>query len=124
MKKIFDERFEAEGKTSRNIWYSELPLTEMGEFGPVINLSSQVQEEIAELVNQTISETESTENNFYFYDSETNQDALDEPIRISLMIREKNGQFIVHFNMTDHNFAVNLDSTLETQKSLADKLSS
>lgn len=122
MKQLFDETYEAEGQTSRNLWYSEVALTQTSDFGPVINLSNQVQDEIITKIKETLAEKTATENNFYFYDVQTNQDALEEQIRMSLMIREKSGEFVVRFNMTDHNFAINLDTTLDSENQLTKKL--
>jgi len=124
MEKIYDETFASEGRASRNIWYKGANLTKDSEYGKIFHLTDEVQNEIIKLVHENLEDKTQkvTETNFYFYDSATNQDAMNDQVRISLMLREKDGQFVALFNMTDHNFAINLDQTLQIQAQLTERL--
>lgn len=123
MKKLYDETFTSEKKSSRNIWYAGLNLSHQGEYGSLLAISETVQECIAARIKEDLSESASaTETNWYFYDAETNEDALGEKPRSSVMVRYSSPQFIVHLNFSDHNFAVNLESILEMKEALTERL--
>lgn len=123
MKKLFDETFISEQKSSRNIWYSGLSLSHQGEYGALLALSEAVQESIVAKIKEELSEDATvTEMNWYFYDAETNEDALGEKPRSSVMVRYSTSQFLVHLNFSDHNFAVNLESILEMKDALTERL--
>jgi phage FluMu gp28-like protein len=123
MKKLYDETFTSEKKSSRNIWYAGLNLSMQGEYGVLLALSEAVQECIAARIKEDLFEdATATETNWYFYDAETNEDALGEKPRSSVMVRYSSSQFIAHLNFSDHNFAVNLESILEMKKELTERL--
>lgn len=123
MKKLYDETFTSEKKSSRNIWYVGISLSHQGEHGALLALSEAVQECIVAKVKEDLSEDASaTETNWYFYDAETTEDALGEKPRSSVMVRYRSSRFLVHLNFSDHNFAVNLEPILEMKEALTKRL--
>lgn len=123
MKKLYDETFTSEKKSIRNIWYTGLSLSPQGEYGALLALSEAVQASIAAKIKADLSEdATATEMNWYFYDAETNEDALGEEPRSSVMVRYSSSQFIVHLNFSDHNFGVNLDPILEMKEALTERI--
>lgn len=123
MKKIYDETYTDNEKSSRNIWYSEVPLHKESEFGPITNLEPLAQQFIVDRIQLDLNDSEKvTETNWYFYDSITTQDANEDQVRTSLMIKLQNEEFIVHLNISDHTFALNFNNIRKQIKSLEAKL--
>ena len=114
MKLLFDQTFPAtkDDGESRHIWYEGVPLSAIGEYGPIVGLDANLKREIVDLIYKDA--MNSGEVLWYFYDEGVSKDALDEQVRTSLMIKKQvNGEFIVHFNFSDYNFATNLDKILD-----------
>lgn len=116
MKKLYDETYSDDnGKKSRNIWYSNLQLSTKAEYGFLIHLSEEVQHQVLNAIKIDLSNGVSNEEiNWYFYDAASNKDALGENPRASLMIKQ-NKAFVVHFNFSDLNFAINFEQILENK---------
>ncbi|WP_026572881.1 hypothetical protein [Bacillus sp. UNC438CL73TsuS30] len=128
MKILFDETYTSnDGKrTSRNIWYGDANLSVDGEFGKVMNLNEDFMALLCEIIKNDISKNAAnkpTETNWYIYGSGVTQDAIGDNIIPTIMIREKSNEFITNFNISDHDFAVNIDAILvfkaEFEKRLA-----
>lgn len=114
MKLLFDQTFPAtkDNGASWHIWYEGVPLSAIGEYGPIVGLDANLKREIVDLIYKDA--MNSGEVLWYFYDGGVSKDALDEQVRTSLMIKKQvNGEFIVHFNFSDYNFATNLDKILD-----------
>ena len=119
MEKIYDETYASGGKTSRNIWYANVALSQPRLHGSLVTLSQELQEAIVSTVHDDLHETSpSTETNWYFYDSIVHEDALGDTPRASLMIKQQQGIFLAHFNCSDQNFALNLNHLLEVKETL------
>lgn len=121
MEKLFDETFGTEdgSRTSRNIWYGYAELAVEGDFGNVLKLDERVMGELGQFIQNNLAETKaskSTETNWYFYGNTQTKDAIDDSIRPSIMVREKDGAFVVHCNFSDHDFANKLDHILDFKK--------
>lgn len=124
MKKIFDETYESDGVTSRNVWVSELPLLKKIEYGKIVDLNDpEKQDSILSVIKEVLAEEDSAdEYNFYFYSDQTTKDALDENIRPSLMVQISEGRVFSHINMSDYDFAVNLQNLLDASMNLEEKI--
>lgn len=110
MKKIYDETYDNNNNASRNIWYTEVPMHMEAEFGILASLSGALKKELTAVVVQDLAKaTPVDETNWYFYDSQTSQDANDEVLRTSLMIKVQGKRVYTHINYSDHNFAVNFE---------------
>ncbi|MBT2655813.1 hypothetical protein J7E81_11290 [Bacillus sp. ISL-18] len=117
MKILFDETYTStDGKrSSRNIWYGDADLTVDGEYGKTINLKEDFMDDLCEIIKKDFSKNaanEPTETNWYIYGSGVTQDAIEANVRPSIMVREKSDEFITNFNISDHDFAVNIDAIL------------
>ena len=125
MKVLFDETFPSnDGKrTSRNIWYGYADISVDGEYGKDIRLTDDFKDHLCEIVKNDLSQNNtSTETNWYFYGSAVTQDAIGDSIRPTIMIRERSGTFITNFNISDHDFAVNIDAILSFKDDLEKRL--
>jgi len=115
MKILFDETYDSnDGKqTSRNIWYGYADIYVDSEYGKDIRLNESLMNNLCEIIKNDLSKNAApTETNWYFYGSAVNQDAIGDNIRPSIMIRERSGDFITNFNISDQDFAVNIDAIL------------
>ncbi len=65
-----------------------------------------------------------TETNWYFYGDAVVQDAIGDNIRSTIMVRERSGVFVTNFNISDHDFAVNIDAILSFKADFEKRLSS
>lgn len=123
MKKLYDEVYKSGGQSSRNIWYSELTLTETSDYGALVYLSSTVQQVLLETIQKDLNILEKhDETNWYFYDSATSKDAIEDDVRTTLMVKKDDSNFVVHINFSDYNFATNLNEILKQKLSLEEKL--
>ncbi|ODG93380.1 MULTISPECIES: hypothetical protein [Bacillaceae] len=113
---LYDETYTSnDGKrTSRNIWYGDADLTVEGEFGKVINLNEDFMDNLCEIIKNDLSNAanKATETNWYFYGSGVTLDTIGDNIRPTIMVRERSDEYITNFNMSDHDFAVNIDAIL------------
>jgi hypothetical protein len=117
MKILFDETYTSDdGKySSRNIWYGYADISVDGQHGKTIKLNEDFMVQLCELVKNDLSnntENVPTQTNWYFYGSAVTKDAIGDNIRPTIMVREKSGEFITNFNISDHDFAVNIDAIL------------
>ncbi|MES9684647.1 hypothetical protein ABWK22_17450 [Gottfriedia acidiceleris] len=117
MKILFDETYTSnEGKrTSRNIWYGDADLTVESEYGKIINLNEDFMENLCGIIKNDLSKNavnKATETNWYFYGSGVTQDTIGDNNRPTIMVRERSDEFITNFNISDHDFALNIDAIL------------
>lgn len=117
MKILFDETYTSDdGKySSRNIWYGYADISVDGQHGKTIKLNEDFMVHLCDLVKNDLSknaENVPTQTNWYFYGSAVTKDAIGDNIRPTIMVREKSGQFTTNFNISDHDFAVNIDAIL------------
>lgn len=123
MEKLFDETYAAEDNSvvSRNIWYGYVELYADGEYGKQIVLDDKIKELICGIIKNDISENISpspTEINWYMYGKTVTTDAIDDSVRPTIMVRYKGDGFLVRCNMSDHDFAMNIDFVLSFEKDL------
>ncbi|EMG27153.1 hypothetical protein [Listeria fleischmannii] len=111
MKKIYDETYNSvDGRSSRNVWYTDVEMHQDNEYGSLADLTEMVQKDIIDTILHDLDKAESvSETNWYFYDSTTIKDANEETIRTSLMVKYKKNHFYAHFNISDHSFALNFE---------------
>jgi len=86
-----------------------------GEYGKNINLNEDFMDNLCEIIKNDLSTNAvnaPTETNWYFYGSAVTQDAIGDNIRPTIMVRERSDEFITNFNISDHDFAVNIDAIL------------
>ncbi|MEK4760725.1 hypothetical protein MHH85_10750 [Viridibacillus sp. FSL E2-0187] len=117
MKILFDETYSSnDGKrTSRNIWYGYADISDVGEYGKNIKLNEDFMDNLCEIIKNDLSKNAAnapTETNWYFYGSAVTQDAIGDNIRPTIMVRERSDEFITNFNISDHDFAVKIDTIL------------
>ena len=117
MKILFDETFTSnDGKRkSRNIWYGYADISVDGMYGKSIKLTEDFMDNLCETIKNDLSTNAvnaPTETNWYFYGSAVTQDAIGDNIRPTIMVRERSDEFITNFNISDHDFAVNIDAIL------------
>lgn len=128
MEVLFDETYTCPGVpiVSRNIWYGFADVYVDEEYGKDIQLGEDLMEELRSIIKNNLSETFTpapTETHWYFYGKETAQDAIGDNIRPTIMVREKDGLFTINFNISDHDFAVNIDKILLFKENLEKCLS-
>ncbi|KRF10035.1 hypothetical protein ASG89_00335 [Paenibacillus sp. Soil766] len=129
MEILFDETYASEDgkKASRNIWYGYADMSVDGEYGKELNLNENLMEDLCRKIRNNLSESTTptpTETNWYFYGNSTTQDAVGDSIRPTIMVRERAGLFVINFNMSDHNFAINLDDILVFKTNFEKRLAS
>ena len=129
MKILFDETHTSnDGKhTSRNIWYGYADLSVDAEYGKIIELSEDFRDHLCELIKKDLSENKAnspTETNWYFYGSTVTKDAIGDSIRPTIMVREKSDEFVTNINISDYDFAVNLDAILSFKMDFEKRLAS
>ena len=116
IKKLFDETYSSnDGKQkSRNIWYGYFDISVDGEYGKVIRLDDHIMDTLCGIIKNDLLANNNTpdKTNWYFYGSVVTQDAIGENIRSSIMVRERNGEFVTNFNISDCDFALNIDAIL------------
>lgn len=125
MEKLFDETFACEDIVSRNIWYGYVELYRDAEYGKEILLDESLINNICEIVKSNLSEDIKpipTVTHWYLYGKTVTQDAIEDSIRPNIMIREKQGIFLVHCNISDNDFAVSIDKILKFQSNLENHL--
>ncbi|MBN8210006.1 hypothetical protein JI666_14720 [Bacillus sp. NTK071] len=113
---LFDETFTSnDERKSRNIWYGYADISVQGEYGKNIKLNEDFMDNLCEIIKNDLSlnaANEPIETNWYFYGSSVTQDAIGDNIRPTIMVRERSGEFITNINISDHDFAVNIDAIL------------
>lgn len=129
MKVLFDEThtLNDENRTSRNIWYGYADISVDGEYGKVIELNEDFMDDLCELIKNDLSKNAAnapTETNWYFYGSTVTQDAIGDSIRPTIMVRKKSDDFITNFNISDYDFAVNIEAILSFKVDFEKRLAS
>lgn len=122
MEKIYDEVFTSGAQKIRHIWYKDLDLSVTEGYGKITVLSDGLIEEIVKTIEVITSEEDNDEYYFYFYRKDTAQDALEEMVRPTLFIRKKDEQIKVHFNVSDYEFAKNMDKIESYEQALIKSL--
>lgn len=117
MKILFDETYYSnDGKqASRHIWYGDADIYVDGEYGKVIGLNESLINNLCEVVKNDLLKNAAhapSETNWYFYGSAVTQEDIGDNSRSTIMVRERSGEFTTHFNISDYEFAVNLDAIL------------
>ncbi|MBC2392126.1 hypothetical protein [Listeria booriae] len=113
MKKLFDETHESEARFYRTVWYGYVEG----------NLDDALQEDIVSIVKADLAQKADnppTATHWIFYGGATNKDAIGDTVRASLMIRERGGNFVCHYNMSDFDFVMAFDM-VEAFKSRLEK---
>ncbi|MGE7691546.1 hypothetical protein ACQKMI_20335 [Lysinibacillus sp. NPDC097214] len=129
MKILFDETYTSnDGKrASRNIWYGDADISVDGEYGKTINLNEDFMNNLCEIIKNDLSKNAAnapTETNWYFYGSDVTKDNIGDNIGPTIMVRERSDEFITNFNISDHDFAVNIDAILLFKADLEKRLAS
>ncbi len=129
MKILYDETYTSEDgkRTSRNIWYGDADLTVEGKFGKVINLNEDFMDNLCEIIKNDLSKNANkkpTETNWYIYGSGVTAESIGENNRPTIMVRERSDEFITNFNISDHDFAVNIDAILLFKANFEKRLAS
>ncbi|RDW17487.1 hypothetical protein CWR48_13255 [Oceanobacillus arenosus] len=117
MKILFDETYTSnDGKrASRNIWYGDADISVDGEYGKTINLTEDFMNNLCEIIKNDLSKNTAnapTETNWYFYGSAVTKETIGNNTPPIIMVRERSDEFITNFNISDHDFAVNMDAIL------------
>ncbi|WP_207696464.1 hypothetical protein DOK67_0001356 [Enterococcus sp. DIV0212c] len=91
MKQLFDETY----SENRTLWYAYFKDIE--------------QPDLVEMISQIIrtdlkASTDVLATSWIFYREELQKDALEEEVRSSIMVRLVDGQYYVHYNMSDFEF--------------------
>lgn len=123
MKKLFDETFtdEEQKTSSRHLWYGYLDLYIEGEYGKQIVLDNKLIEIVYKLIKKDMQEKIEplpTEVNWYLYGKTQTIDAIDDKIRPTIMLRYKDKKFLIRCNVSDHDFAMNIDDIISFEKRL------
>lgn len=123
MEILYDETYASSdgSQTSRNIWFGYADITVDGEHSKLIMLSDEFMDELCKTTKGSF-KAGPTETNWYFYASTVTKDAIGDSIRPSIMIRERDGKYIVHFNFSDYDFALNIDAILMYKAGLEKRL--
>jgi len=129
MEVLFDETFTSDDGqlSSRNIWYGYANISVDGEYGKDIKLDEALIDELCGIINNDLSGNAvnaPTETNWYIYGDAVVQDAIGDSIRSTIMVRERSGEFVTNFNISDHDFAVNIDAILLFKADFEKRLSS
>ena len=117
MQKLYDETYTSEDglRKSRNIWYGSADMIAKGEHAMVIKLEDDLRDMLCKTVKKDLSlnsDVQPTETNWYFYGSGITADDIGGNILPAIMIRERENEFITNFNISDHDFALNIDKIL------------
>lgn len=127
MDRLFDETFVSEENNiaSRNIWYGYVELYVTGEYGKQIVLDEELVKLVCKIVKDDTLENKNpapTEINWYLYGKSKTTDAIEDTIRPTIMIRSKQGQFVVRCNISDHDFALHIDDVLQFENYVVELL--
>ena len=129
MNMLFEETFaSSDGKrTSRNIWYGSVDITSDGEYGIEIKLVEDLKYALCQVIKSDLSKNADnppTETNWYFYGSEMTQESIGSNVLPAIMVRERDGRFITNFSISDHDFAVNIDTVVSFKSDFENYLAS
>lgn len=91
MKQLFDETY----SENRTLWYAYFIDIEQTDL--ITTISEIVQ-------NDLKTSTDELATSWIFYREKVQQDALEEAVRSSIMVRFVGGEYIVHYNMSDFEF--------------------
>jgi len=83
--------------------------------GKNINLSEDFMDNLCEIIKNDLSKNAAnkpTETNWYIYGSGVTKDTIGNNIPPTIMVRERSDEFITNFNISDHDFSVNIDAIL------------
>ena len=116
MKKLFDETHEyGTDDYRRTLWY--------GYFDKLFDIESI--DQYVQLIKNTEPEPLQktiTETHWIFYGAKPEEDAIGDKVRPTVMVRKKSGVFLVNCNLSDCDFAANLDTIYMFKKELEKKL--
>jgi hypothetical protein len=117
VKNLYDETYPSDdGKqASRNIWYADADIYVDGKYGKVIGLNESLINNLCEIIKNDLSKNAAhtaTETNWYFYGSDVTLKDIGDNSRATIMVRERSGEFITNFNISDQDFALNIDAIL------------
>lgn len=95
-----------EGKNYRTLWYGYIDLELTDDL--LVQLSDIMKDDVQSSEVEPIEAT-----HWVFYSANEQQDALEEPIRSSLMVRYQNKRYNVHYNMSDFEFVTGYDALMK-----------
>lgn len=129
MKILFDETYTSNDgeRTSRNIWYGDADVFVDDEYGKKINLNEDFMDDLCKIIKNDLSKNaanKATETNWYFYGGGVTQDSIGDKNLPAIMVRERSGEFITNFNISDHDFALNIDAILLFKADFGKRLAS
>lgn len=104
MEKLFDETYGEPGDYSRTVWYGYADFDFSPEQGALF--ASLVKADLA-----APTEPLAGVSHWVFYSGKPARDAIDAAVRSSFMVRERDGNFACHYNMTDYEFVMSYDET-------------
>ncbi|MBC1376761.1 hypothetical protein HCB45_11840 [Listeria sp. FSL L7-0091] len=115
MKKLFDETNEFENKYYRTIWYGYIE----NEFEPELSamIKQLIQSDLAEKMANPIEAT-----HWVFYSGTQAGDAIGDKVRSSIMVRRRDNEFVVHYNMSDFQFVTVFDVAINFKNQLEQDL--
>ena len=121
MELLYDETYTSNDgmQASRNIWYGSADIISQGEHGPVIKLGDNLRDALCEIIKSDLSKNVDvcpTETNWYFYGHGINKESVGGKILPAIMVREKAGEYIVNFSLTDYDFAMSIDKVISFKK--------
>ena len=117
MELLYDETYTSSDglQTSRNLWYGSADIISEGEHGPIIKLSDNLRDDMCKTIKNDLSKNVDacpTETNWYFYGRGITKEAVGSNILPAIMVREKAGEFIVNFSLTDYDFFMSIDKII------------
>ena len=127
MKNLFDETYTSEDgkRASRNIWHGDVDIYVDGAYGKVVGLNEGLMDNLLGIIAGDLAKDgtgAATETNWYFYGSDVTREDIGDHSRSTIMVRERAGEFIAHFNISDQDFALNIDAILAFKAELERRL--
>ncbi|WP_206911554.1 hypothetical protein IGL98_000470 [Enterococcus sp. DIV0840] len=109
MKQLFDETY----SENRTLWYAYFKDIEQPD---LIEMVSQIIRTDLKVSNDVLTTS------WIFYREELQKDALQEEVRSSIMVRLVDGQYYVHYNMSDFEFVTQREAIANWLQHLKDYL--
>ena len=104
MEKLFDETNEYNSNYYRTIWYGYIDISGNLNKELVNTLVSIIKNDLAENVDKSLAAS-----HWVFYTKDVSEDAIEEKVRPSIMIRESQGVFVSNDYMSDFDFVTAFD---------------
>lgn len=94
---------------SEHFWY-ELNLMKEGQYGFIFNTEKGIMDDLVKIICHNIKENFSNEGMYWYFGKELES--------ILLMVRYKDGKFIIQVNLSDFDFALNIDQVISWKEDL------